>query len=305
VNRISREPHRRRGRPQKFGRPSELVPLTLPSDVVRGLRKIDYDVARAIVQLFETAPTWAHEPAEEVELASIGGRHFLIVVNSSIIRSLPGIDIIPLEEQRAFLALAPGRGVSDLELAVLDRLGDAADLLEPRERQALQHMRRQLRDWREDPALRFQGRAIIVVETTAATRAKEAARQAAHLAGDPQADVELVSFAGRRGMIVINSTVIRNLPGVDLIPFGGTRAFLALAPGRSISDFELAVIDRMGATADAREREALEHLRRQLRAWRQDPALEFQARAIIVVEVVAARRRKGKAPSRNGGRNGK
>src|ERR1700680_4626734 len=94
VNRPSPEPSRRRGRPQKFGRPSELVPLTLPTDVVRGLRKIDSDLAKAIVRLFEMAPTWAHEATADAELVSIADRHFLIVVNGSVIRSVPGVDII-------------------------------------------------------------------------------------------------------------------------------------------------------------------------------------------------------------------
>jgi hypothetical protein len=302
VSRRSPEPHRRRGRPQKFGRPSELVPLTLPSDVIRGLRKIDDDLARAIVQLFEMAPAWTHESAEDVELSSIGDRHFLIVINPAVIRSLPGVDIIPLESNRAFLALAPGRGVSDLELAVIDRLSDAGHLIDLRERQSLEQLRRQLRAWREDHGLRFQGRAIVVVETTATARARDEAPHAA----DGQADVALAPFAGRRSLIVVNSTVIQSLPGVDLVPLGKDRAFLALAPGKSVSDLELAVIDRLSAATDNGEREALDHVRRQLRIWRQDATLEFHTRAIIVVESFVSKRGKGKASSgRDGSRNGK
>jgi hypothetical protein len=300
VSRRSLEPHRRRGRPQKFGRPSELVPLTLPTDVVRGLRKIDDDVARAIVQLFEMAPSWARESTEDVELASIDDHHSLIVVNPVSVRSLPGIDIIPLEVNRAFLALAPGRSVGDLELAVLDRLSDAGSLIDLRERQALQQLGRQLRAWREDQGLRFEGRAIIVVETTASSRTRDTARQPASV---PHA-VELVPFGGRRSLIVVNSTIVHGLPGVDLIPLGRGRAFLALAPGRSVSDLELAVIDRAGVTEDAVEREALENIRRQLRAWRQDAALEFHARAIILVETVGPKRTKGKSVNLKNGSEG-
>jgi hypothetical protein len=43
----------KRGRPQKFGRPSQVVALTLPEDVLRGLRKIHHDLGWAIVALFE------------------------------------------------------------------------------------------------------------------------------------------------------------------------------------------------------------------------------------------------------------
>jgi hypothetical protein len=290
VNHFSSDPHRRRGRPQKFGRPSTLVPLTLPTDVVRGLRKIDDDLAKAIVRLFETAPAWAHESTVDAELLSIADRHSLIVVNALAIRSLPGIDVIPLAGHRAFLALAPGRGVADLELAVIDRLGDARALIDARERRALEQLRRQLRGWRGDSALRFLTRSIIVVETTGARRVKATARQPVN----GQVDVDLVPFADRRSLIVVNSSVVRSLPGVDIIPLSRGRALLALAPGRVVSDLELAVHDRLGDATVARERQALEHLRRQLKTWRGNDVLEFHARAIIVVESLATR---SKGPS--------
>lgn len=157
---------RGRGRPSKFGRPSQLVALTLPVDVVRGLRKLDRDLAHAIVRVFEGTASAADDPPDEsppdVELVKIADRRSLIVIRSAVIRSLPGVNIVPLDGTRAFLALEPGRGISDLELAVIDRLDDA---LQSSERQALEQLRRQLRSWRRDPALRFHSRAILVVET--------------------------------------------------------------------------------------------------------------------------------------------
>jgi hypothetical protein len=298
MKRHSSKAHRRRGRPEKFGRPAELVQVTLPSDVVRGLNKIDDDLARAIVQLFERAPAWALESTLDFELVSIADRQFLIVINAAVIRSLPGVDIIPLEGNRAFLALGPGRHVSDLELAVIDRLGETTHVIPIRERQALEQLRLQLRAWREDPALGFHGRAIIVVQTNAAARVKEAARHPVN--GQP--DVELVSFADQRCLIVVNSTVIRDLPGVDIVPMGRSRAFLALAPGCTVSDLELAIVDRMNQATEARERQVLEHLRGQLKTWRYDTALEFHARAIIVVESLDATRAEGYPTSAREGR---
>ena len=44
---------RKRGRPPKFGRPGQVVALTLPEEVVAGLRRIDPDVAWAVVRLYE------------------------------------------------------------------------------------------------------------------------------------------------------------------------------------------------------------------------------------------------------------
>lgn len=278
MKRRSSEPHRRPGRPQKFGRPSELVPVTLPTDVVRGLREIDDDLARAIVRLFETAVTGADRSTGDVELVSVADRHFLIVVDASVIRVLPGVDIIPLEGRRAFLALAPGRTAGDLELAVIDRLG-GDDVVDTRERQALEQMRHQLRAWREDSALRFHSRAIVVVETATAARAQNSSRPVSRTP-----DAALVPFVDRRCLIVVNSAVIHKIPGVDILPLGRARAFLALAPGRLVTDLELAVIDRMSERMEPRERRALTFLRRRLRLWRRQSGLTFHARAIIVVE---------------------
>ena len=165
------EQARRRGRPHKFGRPSQLVTVTLPADVVRKLRSIDRDLARAIVQMFTSmsADETASAPQLDAELLSIADRHSLIVVNSSVIRDLPGVNIVPLDGTRAFLALDAGRGASDLELAVIDRLDETLDA---REQQALKQLRQSLKVWRHDPALRFHGRAIIVVEALPASRGR-------------------------------------------------------------------------------------------------------------------------------------
>ncbi len=156
----------RRGRPSKFGRPSQVVALTLPNDVVRGLRKVDPDVGWAIVTQFEKSPARATAEADEaqpdVELVTIADRRSLIVVNRAIFKHLRGVNIVPLHGDRAFLALDAGRGMTDLELAVIDSLDDP--LVETRERKALQKLRAHLRSWRTDKTLRFHTRSIIVVE---------------------------------------------------------------------------------------------------------------------------------------------
>jgi hypothetical protein len=157
-------PQPRRGRPSKFGRPSELVALTLPEEVVRGLRKIDSDVGWAIVTLVEggTRTVRSANPRPVAELASIGGGRSLILVSRALIRNLPGITIVPFDARRAFLALAHGQGMSDLELAVIDRLENASGTA--RERRALSTFRGLLRRWRHDSTLHISPRSIIVVE---------------------------------------------------------------------------------------------------------------------------------------------
>ncbi len=156
----------KRGRPPKFGRPGEAVALTLPGEVVRGLREVNPDLGWAIVTLFEKTPKARAarrvNETPDVELASTFQRQALILVKRSVFKTLPGVSIVPLEGDRAFLALEPGRGMADLELAVIDRLEDNS--VDARERRALRHLRDRLRAWRRDPAMRFHTRAIIVAE---------------------------------------------------------------------------------------------------------------------------------------------
>lgn len=167
--------HTKRGRPPKFGRPGQVVALTLPEEVVRGLRRVHPDLAWAIVTLFEKRPpAAAMEEQADAELVTIADRRSLIVVNRAVFKRLPGVSIIPLAGNRAFLALEPGRGMADLELAVIDRLEDSS--LPPRERKAVKALRSQLTRWRHDRALRFHTRAIIVVERVVERPARPGAR---------------------------------------------------------------------------------------------------------------------------------
>jgi hypothetical protein len=160
---------RKRGRPPKFGRPSEVVALTLPEEVVRGLRHIHPDIAWAVVTLFEGKGTnRATKRSPDAELVTIGGRQSLIVINAGVFKRLPGVRIVPLSGSRAFLALEPGRGMADLELAVLDRLDDKT--AGAREQRALKSLRALLHRWRHDRTLRFQMRTIIVAERVPARR---------------------------------------------------------------------------------------------------------------------------------------
>lgn len=161
----------KRGRPPKFGRRGQVVAVTLPQEVVRGLRKLDEDLGWAIVTLFEKTPKRRpapRQPHEDAELVKVAGRRSLIVVNRDLFNHLPGVNIMPLHGDRAFLALQPGKDMSDLELSVIDRL--AAPALDGRERQALVRLRALLRSWRNDRSLRIETRAIIVLERVNGSR---------------------------------------------------------------------------------------------------------------------------------------
>lgn len=159
---------RPRGRPSKFGRPSRVVAVTLPHDAIDRLRRVHRDLGWAIMALLdkdtpEPAPRPGPRRTEpDVELVTVADRRALIVVNREHIRHLPGVNLIPLRGNRAFVALDIDRGMSDLELAVTDRLDEPT--VDPNEARALEDLRSQLTAWRRDHELRFHRRAIIVVE---------------------------------------------------------------------------------------------------------------------------------------------
>jgi hypothetical protein len=178
-------PARGRGRPPKFGRAAQLVALTLPRDVVEWLQRIHPDLACAIVSLFErtaSRPVRELPTAPEVELLHVSERSALIVVDARTFVDLPNVSTIPLSDGRAFLALNPGSGMADLELTVTDRLEELRT--DSPERERLVAFQQQLRAWRRDPALRFQSRSIIVVQSRPQPRRRKAKPLAAAEIGD-------------------------------------------------------------------------------------------------------------------------
>jgi hypothetical protein len=163
----------RRGRPPKFGRPSELLAMTLPKDVVRWLRSLSSDPAAAVVALYERAVKVGtrtkdalHRPVAELVHLPNGGA--LIVVQPRVLRNVKGVATIPLADGRAFLALEAARGLADLELAVLDRLQEG-----PRgtaEERQLRDLHARLTRWRKENAYAFTSRSIILAKPRAAQR---------------------------------------------------------------------------------------------------------------------------------------
>jgi hypothetical protein len=177
------------------------VALTLPEDAIRELHRVHHDIGWAIVKLLDAAkpgPAAAvREEQPDVELVDVGERRALIVVNLEAFRFLPGVNIIPFSGNRAFLALDAGRGMSDLELAVIDRLGDP--VIEARERRALMTLRTQLTSWRRDRRVQFHTRAIIVIERLDKTPLEKPATEVSRGRRRPAAKRPVVATAGPHG----------------------------------------------------------------------------------------------------------
>lgn len=158
----------RQGRPQKFGRPAQVVALTLPDEVLDALRTLHRDPGWAIVQLVDRIlSNDAHRrqptsPAALAELVHLPGRHALILVQPQVFRRLRGVSTIPLADGRAFLAFDHPGALADLEVSILDRLEVAP--ARSAERTQLMQVRDIVRGWRRDFRLAFRTKSIIVVE---------------------------------------------------------------------------------------------------------------------------------------------
>ena len=157
---MARDPSRKRGRPQKFGRAAQLISLTLPADVIEWLTSIDDDIGWAIVKMHERATKKSRGGDIEVaQLVRFPGDRALILVRADLFREMPGVSLISLADGRAFLAMETGKGVADLELFVLDRLDDKS--IDTSERAALNKLRQLLKQWRQE-GIRFEARSIVV-----------------------------------------------------------------------------------------------------------------------------------------------
>ena len=139
----------RRGRPRKFSRPARTVIMTLPEDVLEVLGQVDADLSRAIVRL--AMPLRSRPQSPVAEIATFGTRAVIIVPPSQVLAALPGVELVPLADGRALIALDESTSLSDFELTVRDTL-ERRDLEAP-ERSLMAALADILRQARRDTRL--------------------------------------------------------------------------------------------------------------------------------------------------------
>lgn len=147
----------------KYGRASRAVSVTLPEDVIARLSAIDADLGRAIVALAERHGKPRARPLRHAEIAAYGN-HAVIVVNpAKELKRLPGVQLVPVGDGRALIALEPPHSVPQLELDLRDVLerGDVIGL----ERKTLEAIADILRQSRQSTRVSLEERTIIVLET--------------------------------------------------------------------------------------------------------------------------------------------
>jgi len=162
----------RRGRPRKFSRPARTVPLTLPEDVIDGLTGLDPDLSRAVVRL--VMPLRGKPVSQAAEVASFGSRAVIIVPPSRVLAALPGVELIPLADGRALIALEEHVSAAEFELLVRDRLEQTE--LVTAERKLLTAIRDILRDARRDARLTVRRILVLRARTPVRGRALPHAR---------------------------------------------------------------------------------------------------------------------------------
>jgi hypothetical protein len=157
-----------RGRPSKYGRPARAVTVTLPEDVLARLSAIHADVGSAIVNLVERRTPVRSAPIPPTEVARYGNHAVIIVTPSPTLRRLRGVQLVPVRDGRALIALAPSTSISSLELQVRDAIEGMTP--QNRERKGLQSLADILRRSRGPRGLVSEARTIIVLAQKAKRR---------------------------------------------------------------------------------------------------------------------------------------
>ena len=150
-----------RGRPRKFGRPSRPVTLTLPDDVIERLGALDTDLGRAVVGLVKRV-RGKTAPRLPAEVATHGSHSVILVTPVAALRKLRGVQLVPVSDGRALIALDHPHGIAQLELDLRDVLEKAS--VKGRNRLVLEALAAILRDARFSQGLTVQERSIIVFE---------------------------------------------------------------------------------------------------------------------------------------------
>ena len=158
-NSTTTAPEPRRGRPQKFSRPSRSVTLTLPDDVIAVLRSIDRDISRAVVRV--VTPLERDAPRATTELLTFGDRGVIIVPPNRSFKEWIGVELVPLPDGRALLSFDDQVSIAEFEL----RLGDAlADPVVPlTDKTVFQEVKDILRNARRSSRVALQ-RSIILLQ---------------------------------------------------------------------------------------------------------------------------------------------
>jgi hypothetical protein len=150
----------RRGRPRKFSRPSRVVNLTLPDDVIATLKRLDADLSRAIVRATETLAV--RPDPERPELTAYGNRAVIVVPGRLDLLENLGAELVELADGRALISFDDAEAIPQFELRLMDALADPA--LADDDRETLGTLAEILRSARRADGPELRQRRIIVLQ---------------------------------------------------------------------------------------------------------------------------------------------
>jgi hypothetical protein len=153
----------RRGRPKKYGRDSRAVTITLPEDVLASLRQLDADLGRAIVRLVERRRSVGEPAIRPAELSTYGSHAVIVVSPARALKRLPGVQLVPVGNGRALIALDRPLAIPQLELDVRDAVNEIE--VSAAERQVLKGLAGILQQARSSRTVSVKERTIIVLES--------------------------------------------------------------------------------------------------------------------------------------------
>lgn len=162
---------RKPGRPQKFGRPSKALTVTLPQDVIERLQVVDSDIGRAIVAVTERrTPHRTGRGSSRAELASYGDRAVIVVLPVKALGKLQGVQLVPIGGGRALIALDEAQSISGFELQLRDALEHSP--VKGDERETMEAIASILGQARRSPQVALRPRTIIVLESNRRRRSR-------------------------------------------------------------------------------------------------------------------------------------
>jgi hypothetical protein len=113
------------------------------------LEQIDPDRGRAIVKLAHMASWEEPERRRLVEIVQVTGDAGLVIIAPTrLMKRISFLQMVEVAPGRFLLALAPGHGFHQLEIALTDLL-DEVDDEEPRERQIISELLGHLKNFRK------------------------------------------------------------------------------------------------------------------------------------------------------------
>ncbi len=110
----------RGGRPPKFTEESSPITVTLPHRIVRNLKSIDSDRAKAIVKCVDYMIQTKPEERKVDVVKVTKDTALLIVPPSRNLQSIPWLQLIEIAPARFLLVVPSGTAIEALEIALVD-----------------------------------------------------------------------------------------------------------------------------------------------------------------------------------------